>query len=66
MKSTSKLSSIQLELLKVYSFNPNQKDLLEIKAMLGRYFAQKLTHTVNKAVEKKRLTQKDMDKWLNE
>ena len=66
MRLTHKLSRIQLELLKIYSFNPSEKDLLAIKSLLGRYFAQKLTRSVDKVVGKKGLTQGDMDSWLNE
>ena len=34
-----KLSELQLELLKIYSFNPSKEDLMEIKKMLAKYFA---------------------------
>ena len=49
-----------------YSINPSEEDLLAIKAMLGRYFAQKLRKQVDKAVKEKSITQQDLDKWINE
>jgi hypothetical protein len=61
-----KLSPLQLELLKVYSFNPSQEDLLEIKQMLARFFANKLVNEVSKAVEEKEITEIDLESWLNE
>ncbi len=60
------LTSLQLELLKVYSFNPSNKDLLEVKNLLGNYFAKKLIDNVSLQAKKKGVTDSDLDKWLNE
>ncbi len=60
-----KLSNLQLELLKIYSFTSNEEDLKAIKKMLATYFANKLTTLVNKAVEKQGITEDDLDNWLN-
>jgi len=61
-----KLSNLQLELLKIYSFNPSNKDLIEIKEMLANYFANKLTDNVKNAIEEKKITDEDLENWLNE
>ena len=61
-----RLSELQLELLKIYSFNPSNEDLLEIKKMLAKYFANKLTGNVQKAIEDKNITDEDFESWLNE
>ena len=66
MQTNQKLSSLQLELLKIYSFNPNKGQLKEIKEILGRYFAKKFTDKIDKAVNKKGLIQEDIENWLNE
>ena len=63
---SSPLTSLQLELLKVYSFNPSKKDLLEVKSLLGNYFAKKLIYNVSLQAKKKKVTDSDLDKWLNE
>jgi hypothetical protein len=55
------LSPLQLELLKVYSFNPSQEDLLEIKQMLARFFANKLVNQVSMVVEEKEITETDLE-----
>ena len=41
-----KLSNLQLELLKIYSFNVKDEQLLEIKNILGNYFADKVTEDI--------------------
>ena len=60
------LTNLQLELLRIYSFNPSTEELQEVKTLLGKYFAQKFTDTVNKAVTKKKITDADLDEWLND
>ena len=61
-----KLSSLQLELLKIYSFNPTQEELEQIKIILAKFFANKLTDNVQKAIEKKNISNEDLENWLNE
>lgn len=60
------LSNLQLELLKLYSNNISEENLLEIKWLLARYFAQKATEAMDKVWEEKSLTEKDMINWTNE
>ena len=66
MPPDQKLSSLQLELLKVYSFNPSEEELLEIRTMLAKYFAGKLIEKVDEKVKEKNYTAKDFDSILNE
>jgi len=61
-----KLSELQLELLKVYSFNPSNEDMVNIKTMLAKYFANKLTSNVQKAMDGNNITNDDLENWLNE
>jgi hypothetical protein len=65
MKS-HKLSSLQLELLNVYSFEPDEKDLTAIKRILAEYFSDKLIDKVDEAVTERQITEEDLDRWLNE
>ena len=62
---TKKLSGLQLELLKVYSFEPSPNDLQQIKQMLARFFANKLVDNVQKSVEENNITDNDLENWLN-
>jgi len=63
---TQKLSSLQLDLLKVYSFQPSETDLLAVRQLLATYFSDKLTESVRQAVDEKGITESDFDRWLNE
>ena len=65
MKS-QKLSDLQLELLNVYSFNPDEKDLVPIRKLLAEYFSQKLINKVGQAVTDNNISEEDLDGWLNE
>ncbi len=60
------LSNLQLELLKLYSTNLNQQDLVELKTLLANYFAQKAIKEADKIWDEKELSNEDMKKWLNE
>ena len=62
----SKLSSLQLDLLKVYSFQPSEEDLLAIRQLMATYFSDKLINTVQRTVEEKGITEGDLDRWLND
>jgi len=62
----NKLSPIQLELLKVYSFNPSDKELYDVKILLGKYFGEKFSSQISKAAKAKKVTQRDLDKWLSD
>ena len=61
-----KLSPIQLELLKVYSFNPSNDDILAIKEMLARYFSDKMISRIGQSVEENNISEEDLTNWLHE
>jgi len=64
--TASKLSNVQEELLKIYSTDIPDKDLLKLKRILADFFAKDLTDSANKFWKEKNLTDADMDNWLNE
>ena len=64
--SGNSLSSLQLELLKVYSFEPSEEEIKDIRTILGNYFGEKLTAKVERAARQKGITEADLDKWLDE
>ena len=63
---TQKLNALQLELLKIYSFQPKEEDLVAIKQLLARYFSGKLQKNIQKAIKEKNITEEDLNSWLNE
>lgn len=64
--SASKLSPLQLELLKVYSFNPTDAELRELKNMLAQFFANRFADKVAQAAMERNITDADLDNWLEE
>ncbi len=61
-----KLSNLQLELLKIFSRNISDNQLLEIKGILSRYFADKATDAFERLAEEKGWTAGTYEKWANE
>jgi len=65
MIQSQKLSSLQIELLKVYSFQPDEEDLIAIRSYLADYFSKKFISKIQKSVEEKDITEKDLENWLD-
>jgi len=59
------LSNIQIELLKLFSTNLNDKDLIELKDLLSSFYADKAIAKADDIWDEKQLTDGEMDKWLN-
>ena len=64
--SSTPLSNLQLELLKLFAHNVSEEQLLEIKLLLGQYFAQQATDAMEKVWKEKNLTSQDMATWVHE
>jgi len=64
--SASKLTPLQLELLKIYSFNPTEEELRGLKDLLAQFFAERFTEKVARAAKEKNITDEDLDSWLEE
>jgi len=66
IQASPKLSPLQLELLKIYSFNPTEEELKKIKGLLAKFFAHRFTERIAQAAEAQRITDDVLDQWLNE
>jgi hypothetical protein len=66
MSAAHPLSNIQQELLKLYSSDIAEADLLHIKRYLAKYFAFKAIGEADEIWDKKGYTNETMDQWLNE
>lgn len=64
--TTTKLTNLQQELLKIYSFDIKDEDLKNIKKILADYFMDKAIDTASKVWDKKGYTNDTMDEWLND
>ena len=62
----NKLSSLQLELLRVYALEPTPEELEDIKRILGQYFGERLASKVGEQAQEQKLTEQDIDQWLDE
>lgn len=60
------LSPLQTELLKLYAVGITNDQLLDVKRLLGRYFADSAMNSMDTFWEEQGLTDADMDKWLHE
>ena len=64
--ATTPLSNVQLEILKLYSTDMDTNELIELKKQLANFYAQKSIESADKIWREKKLTNDDMDKWLEE
>ena len=64
--AVKELSNVQRELLKLYANNVPDEQLLEIRMLLGQYFADKATQLMDEFIEEKGLTEQDLINWTNE
>ena len=61
-----KLSNVQLELLKLFSYQVTEQELLDIKDLLARYFAQRATNAMEDLWESRGLSHDTIDEWLTD
>ena len=66
METTGKLTNIQIELLKLFQYNVSNKQLVEIKNLLTKYFAQSATEEMDKLWEENNWDNDIMNEWANE
>ena len=66
MKTTEGLTNLQLELLKVFSYNLSDQQMAEIKALLSQYFAKKATKEMDQLWEDQDWSDETMEKWSKE
>ena len=59
------LSNVQVELLKLYSTNLTDKELIELKDLLSGFYADKAIAQADLIWDEKKLNDQDMDQWLN-
>lgn len=64
MSHNPPFSNLQLELLKLYSTNISDSDLLVIKRFLARFFMQKAIDEADQIWDERKYTPELMKKWL--
>jgi hypothetical protein len=63
---TQTLTELQLEIIKLYSTEMEPQELLKLKQVLAKFFAQKATNEANQIWDDQNLSDQMMDSWLNE
>jgi len=66
MAATAKLTNLQLELIKMFSFQLNDNQLIEIRDILTEYFATKATNEMDKLWTNSGWSDDTMNNWINE
>ena len=61
-----KLTNLQLELLKVFSYQLNIQQLNDIKILLANYFAEQATQEMDKLWEENNWDNDTMTEWTHE
>lgn len=59
-------TNLQIELLRLYSHQIDEHDLLQIKNLIGHYFAKRLTNLADQAWERNAWTDQDIEDMLND
>lgn len=66
MQAAKRLTNLQLELLKVFSYDLSEAQIIEIRDLLAKYFAEKATKEMDDLWDMKGWSNETMDEWLNE
>ena len=66
MELGGRLSNLQLELLKLFQYNISDAQILEIRDLLAKYFAQKATEEMDALWEANNWDEKTMETWGKE
>jgi len=60
------LTNLQRELLKVFSVKLDENQLIDIRGLLTRYFAESATKEMDRLWDERGWTQETMNEWANE
>ena len=66
MVANQPLTNLQQELLKLFAQQVAEADLVNIRALIGQYFAQRLTNRADQAWAENGWTAQTMHDWLND
>ncbi len=66
MQAAKGLTNLQLELLKLFSFNLSEQQIQEVKALLAKYFADKATQEIDKLWDEESWSNETMQQWSDE
>ena len=66
VEQTGVLTNLQLEILQLFKYELEEKQLLEIKELLANYFANKATEEMDRLWDEKGWNEGTMEEWSHE
>ena len=66
VEQTGALTNLQLELLQMFKYELDETQLLEVRALLAKYFADKATEEMDRLWEEKGWNEETIEKWSKE
>ena len=66
MEQTGGLTNLQLEILQMFKYELDEKQLLEIRALLANYFADKATQEMDRLWDERGWSEETMEEWSKE
>ncbi|MCF8243624.1 MAG: hypothetical protein K9J37_08975 [Saprospiraceae bacterium] len=66
VSNSGNLTNLQRELLKVFSVNLDEHQLIDIRGLLTKYFAEMATKEMDRLWDERSWTQETMNEWANE
>lgn len=60
------LLHLQSIILEIYLIHPSETHLQYLKTIIANYFAAQLISSVNQSIAINKITEQDLEKWLNE
>lgn len=66
IEQTGSLTNLQLEILQLFRYELDEKQLLEVRDLLARYFANKATEEMDRLWEERGWTEETMEEWSKE
>ena len=66
MQTSGRLTNLQVELLKIFQYDLPENQLLDIKNMLAKYFAETARNEMDKLWESADWSDETMKEWINE
>ena len=63
--TSTKFNPLQLELLRIFSRNPSEAELLDIKRIIGQYYLDKVVEMADAHASEENWTGADVEAFLN-
>ncbi len=66
METTDRLTNLQLELLKIFSFDISEDQINDIRSLLAHYFADKVTEDMDNLFKSNDWGNEKIEEWAQE